>query len=452
MSGIINVSEEMNLLTEKALDDLGVENQYHREVGKRIAQTYFYQQASGRNLLWKITEAGSQIEVSWDAVEWEMRSVTKEFSGPLSGLFKRDENALPKASKLVRHVVSVGYQPNCGLFFLRSNQFMRNTWEAPSVKWKHLWPEYPDMSIWEEYLERLFPNPVERDYVEKWWAVSVIYPERKLRTAIVLRGEQGCGKDFTCEQVLAPLMGDANVKISTIGQVTATHADEVFNSSLLVINEAYAGNKKRVADTLKGIVTQENAYINAKQLRPYRMPVCYNVMLMSNDANPIYLEQGDRRWYYPEYITHSVSMEESAKWLQNTFLQWVKYEGGLAAIHHRFHQIAESVPEGFFNVAGMTESKQAVTYIDLKADYKEQLREQLNRERVAKISLADAVEMANKFLPQAGVVDVLKELGFVSKKAKGGSRSWVRDSKPATKKNIVVTTFPHSLDRAVEAR
>ena len=129
--------------------------------------------------------------------------------------------------------------------------------------------------------------------------IRIAHPDRDREPyAILIQGMQGTGKN-TFTEVLASLVGRAHYKCSSdIEDFCGTHAEGLLNKLVAVFNEADIGSTAKHANKMKGLVSEDTATVNPKNIRPYDYTVSALFIALSNESCPIRIDvnNGDRRW------------------------------------------------------------------------------------------------------------------------------------------------------------
>ncbi len=146
-------------------------------------------------------------------------------------------------------------------------------------------------------LENLAPDVKEREYLINW--ISVILNTRnKLRVAIVMRGAQGSGKGLLFSKILSPLFGRSQCKLVGNQLLEEKYNGYMKDAFLIGFNEIAYDNKSRnkVNPRLKAYVTDDMVWIEDKYDKAYETENRANFLFFSNEAVPIVIETGDRRF------------------------------------------------------------------------------------------------------------------------------------------------------------
>ncbi|HET9701153.1 MAG TPA: DUF5906 domain-containing protein [Burkholderiales bacterium] len=163
-------------------------------------------------------------------------------------------------------------------------------------------------------------------WVLKWLAYPIQHPGAKMRTALVFHGPQGVGKNLFFEQIMAiyGLYG----RIVDQAAIEDKFNDWASRKLFLVADEVVARQELyHVKNKLKGFITSDWIRINPKNVAAHDERNHVNLVFLSNETQPLVLEQDDRRYvvvWTPEKLEegfyHAVKRELAA--------------GGRAALHH----------------------------------------------------------------------------------------------------------------------
>lgn len=164
-----------------------------------------------------------------------------------------------------------------------------------------------------------------RHFILSWMAIQVQQPGVKLHTAIVVHGKQGSGKNLLFES-FSRIFGPYG---TVVGQYTLEDKfnDWAENKQVVIGDEVLArADMFHQKNRLKSMVTSDTIWINPKGL-PTRMEKNrMNIVFLSNERQPLALEDDDRR--------HLVLWINSV--LSKEYYEGVARElanGGIAAFH-----------------------------------------------------------------------------------------------------------------------
>lgn len=177
-----------------------------------------------------------------------------------------------------------------------------------------------------EYLCSQDPKAAELwRWLQCWLAYPIQRPGAKMKTAVIMHGPQGTGKNLFFEQVLR-IYGEYGALVDQ-DAIEDKHNDFMSRKLMLVADEVVArAEMYHAKNKLKGLVTSDWIRINPKHLASYRERNHCQIVFLSNEVQPMALERDDRRY---------AVIWTPAKWeasLYNAVLRELE-EGGVAALH-----------------------------------------------------------------------------------------------------------------------
>lgn len=187
-----------------------------------------------------------------------------------------------------------------------------------------------DLTLWHEYLARLFPDQTDRATVSAYMAHMFQHPEQRPSWHIVIPSDTGTGKGFLFNQILSPLLMHQTTLYSNYSTLTSVHNDAMARTILILFDDPPPATRS-MADRLKSIQTEPMIEINRKYEQPRKVPTFTRFFTFSNSESPIEVEANDRRHYCTHYIRHKVSREETAEFITR-LAEWLAV-GGLEAIY-----------------------------------------------------------------------------------------------------------------------
>ncbi|EDL53751.1 hypothetical protein VSAK1_26285 [Vibrio mediterranei AK1] len=329
-----------------------------------------------------------------------------------------------------------------------TNSFVLNLWKPSGVGIREEVTECPE--LFQEYMERLFSNPKEREYMVHWIARTVHSPRENLRIIPLLRSEHGTGKGYLLDTVLSELVGRHNYTKTTMSRCVGRFNSQMGESTLVFIDELYS-DKKKNSDALKTLVSDDFITIEPKFEKPRTQQIFTNLIAASNSETPVYIEsEVDRRWFVPEFGYHKVDKAETGRFIKK-FDDWFT-DGGKEQLFAYLHHVNKN-SQIDFSTAMDTASKESISYEDVKDDAVTDLEHKLKLVRRVKFT-AITKEFPN--LNQPEIRQILSENGFWKKdndwndlNSKSGKRSvwWRRqESDHLFKKGIDWTEHTPELD------
>ncbi|HEX4502349.1 MAG TPA: primase-helicase family protein [Scandinavium sp.] len=196
--------------------------------------------------------------------------------------------------------------------------------------WRSDKPPAADLTLWHEYLTRIFPDQTDRDTVSAYMAHMFQHPEQRPSWHIVIPSDTGTGKGFLFNQILSPLLMHQTTLYSNYGTLMGVHNDAMARTILILFDDPPPA-KHNMADRLKSIQTEPMIEINRKYEQPRKVATYTRFFTFSNSESPIEVEANDRRHYCTHYIRHRVNREETAEFIAR-LADWLAV-GGLEAVH-----------------------------------------------------------------------------------------------------------------------
>ena len=137
-------------------------------------------------------------------------------------------------------------------------------------------------------------------YIISWIAYLIQNPGKKTKTCLILIGEHGAGKTIFTD-IITKLFGEyADDNLSDVDLITGQFNTGLENKILIVLNEFNVQdkttNKRSIRNKMKTYITDNTITINRKNVNPYKVENVSNFIIVTNDKNPICIEEGDRRY------------------------------------------------------------------------------------------------------------------------------------------------------------
>lgn len=146
-------------------------------------------------------------------------------------------------------------------------------------------------------LTNLIPNYRERKLFINWIA-GILQTREKHRTAWILKGKQGTGKNVLVERIFKPLFGSKQTKVIDDAELQRDFNGWLQNALIIAFNEVAHDNQSRngINSKIKAIVADSTARINEKNIRAFPVENHANCLFFSNELVPLFIEDGDRRF------------------------------------------------------------------------------------------------------------------------------------------------------------
>ncbi len=220
----------------------------------------------------------------------------------------------------------------------------------------------PMMQLIHYLVSRACSDAADTDEVFHWLMCWLAYPLQnpgaKLRTAVVMHGDEGAGKNFLFDTVVA-IYGKYG---ALVGQ---DELEDKFNDwrscKLFVVGDEVSSRAELVhnKNRLKALITSPTVQINPKNLPRREERNHMNIVFLSNELQPLALDNSDRR-YLVVYTPRAKDFEFYRK-----LGEWRK-NGGVEAFYHYLmcYPLDGFVP---YAPAPMTEAKQALIDLNRKS-------------------------------------------------------------------------------------
>lgn len=157
----------------------------------------------------------------------------------------------------------------------------------------------PILDLVRYLVSRTSEDEVERDEIRHWLLCWIAYPLQhlgtKLRSAIIMHGDEGAGKNFLFDLVVE-IYGQYG---ALVGQ---DELEDKFNDwrsgKMMIIGDEVSSRAELVhnKNRLKSLITSESVQINPKNLPRRKEANHINIVFLSNELQPLALDNSDRRY------------------------------------------------------------------------------------------------------------------------------------------------------------
>lgn len=201
-------------------------------------------------------------------------------------------------------------------------------------KWVNARPEGTegDVGPWLKHMERLIPEPFEREHLMNVMACKVQRPNVKINHAVLMAGKPGAGKDSLFAPFFYAVCGPHEKNKALVdGKSFESQFNYGFESEIMVINELrpdQSKDRRALENTLKPIIAAPPEFltVNRKGMHPYQAVNRLLVVAFSNFRDAIALPSDDRRWFCLWSSSDAMTETESRR-LWNWYAR-----GGLQAV------------------------------------------------------------------------------------------------------------------------
>ena len=141
------------------------------------------------------------------------------------------------------------------------------------------------------------------DYTLNWMALPIQQVGTKMESALIFKGVQGTGKNLIFTRWVNDIYGKYGV---TVGATQlASQYNEWMACRLFILANEVSTRRDRVdiQNKVKAWITDRDMMISEKFKSSLAQKNYFNMVFLSNDANPMTIEQGDRRYQVCERNT-----------------------------------------------------------------------------------------------------------------------------------------------------
>jgi hypothetical protein len=160
---------------------------------------------------------------------------------------------------------------------------------------------HDDINFYKKYkyvsilIENLIPNTEERHYFLNWLSY-VFNTLKKTRNSIVIKGIQGTGKGVFSQYILEKYFGDYLIYTSN-DDLSSKFNSNLMNKLMNIGNELINFEDKRdIREKLKQWITEDYIRIEEKGIKSTLYKNTFNMIIFSNNKNPVNIESTDRRF------------------------------------------------------------------------------------------------------------------------------------------------------------
>ncbi|CAL9962551.1 DNA primase [Vibrio phage K296] len=179
-----------------------------------------------------------------------------------------------------------------------------NVWEG----WRYE-EKAGDWSLFKKHIRNMVGTEEEYEWLLDWMADALQDPTNPKGCAVVMKGIEGTGKG-TIANVFGELFGQHYKHIIQEDQLIGKFNGHMEEALLVFADEVTYGGNKKVAGTLKGLVTEKRLMIERKGLDATAYRNCMRLMIASNEDWFIPAGPHSRRWYVIDIPSDFASSKE----------------------------------------------------------------------------------------------------------------------------------------------
>jgi hypothetical protein len=161
------------------------------------------------------------------------------------------------------------------------------------------------------------------DYMLKWLAYLVQYPEEKPQTAIGIKGKYGIGKNLLFDFIGKEVMGDTHYfeTSNPLEDIFGTYATQHEGKKLIFVDEMEVSVQRKMNERMKALITNKSLTINPKGIKAYSVNHLAGYIFAGNGFL-VSVPEGDRRFVLFEATEKYISTSRKGQEFVRNFLRW----------------------------------------------------------------------------------------------------------------------------------
>jgi phage/plasmid primase-like uncharacterized protein len=188
-------------------------------------------------------------------------------------------------------VDAIGFLPGEEEIFQEGGTVVLNMWTKPNIV-----AIEGDVSKFLNHVDYLIDGDAFiTKYILDYLAHLVQRPAEKIKSTILIIGEEGIGKSAIGEMMFR-LLGEDNATTIEDSDLRSSFNEWMEGIQLVLINELHSVDTRETLNRLKSYITDPWIRINRKKVSTYKYRNRVNFMLFSNHDDAARIEKGDRRY------------------------------------------------------------------------------------------------------------------------------------------------------------
>lgn len=147
------------------------------------------------------------------------------------------------------------------------------------------------------------------EYFLNWVAYTLQYPDKPAGSALVLRGDKGCGKG-TIGHFLKNIWGNHGLYVSNAKHLVGNFNAHLSDVCFLFADEAFYSGDKQHEGVLKSLITEPNLMIERKGIDATQQPNYLKVFMATNSDFAIPASKDERRYCVFDVSNYVVGKSE----------------------------------------------------------------------------------------------------------------------------------------------
>lgn len=134
------------------------------------------------------------------------------------------------------------------------------------------------------------------EYVLNWLAHAILYPWIKIKTALVLQGNEGCGKSGIVDAIFSRVFGAHYLHVMDMEDLVGKFNHQSSEKLMIFGDEAFWAGCKSFSGKLKALITENVTRCEQKGIDAYTTESFTNYILASNHYWVVPAGENARRW------------------------------------------------------------------------------------------------------------------------------------------------------------
>lgn len=156
-----------------------------------------------------------------------------------------------------------------------------------------------DFPCIEHHLKNVWCNGDDEyyEYVLKWFAHMIQYPDERPGVALVIKGEKGTGKSTFLEVLAKSMLGHMYLHVASAHHLTGNFNGHLFSKLLVAADEAVWAGDKKAEGKLKSMITDETIMIERKGIDAISKDNYIRVIFLTNESYSVPATYDERRYF-----------------------------------------------------------------------------------------------------------------------------------------------------------
>jgi hypothetical protein len=187
-----------------------------------------------------------------------------------------------------------------------------------------------DLTLFLEFIQRLFPHPDERIVCLQWLAHIIQHPEQRPSWHLMLVSEVGTGKGFLIESILKPMLRHV-ATVSSYSEITEKFST-LMECNLLILLDDPKSKSDSTMTMMKSKLSEPTVFITHKNMEGRMVNTYARFILASNEDRPLKLDADERRWYAPTKLVHKIDRAETQRFVTE-LAKWLVEPGSIEGVY-----------------------------------------------------------------------------------------------------------------------